>query len=157
MLRWLRVDNRDDAEREQATARLAAAEAGLRRLEQLRGQTSDALIDRLRESYQSRLNRLSEGSAIGECRPDEGQSYGWLRRQALGAEREAVISLGETGAIGDDVLQTLEYELDVESLRLAAAYPREEAGLRSRQRARNPGAATLIQESFSDSDTPASS
>ncbi len=81
VLHWLRVDNRDDAEREQAAARLAAATAGLERLEQLRGQASDALIDRLRESYQSRLNRLSEGSTIGECRPDEGQSYGWLRRQ----------------------------------------------------------------------------
>jgi CPA1 family monovalent cation:H+ antiporter len=157
MLRWLRVDNRDDAEREQATARLAAADAGLKRLEQLRGQTSDALVDRLRESYQLRLNRLSEGSAIGECRPDEGQSYGWLRRQALYAEREAVIALGDTGAIGDDVLQTLEYELDVEALRLAAAYPRKEAGLRGRQRARDPGAATLIQESSGASDTPASS
>jgi hypothetical protein len=134
LLRWLRVDNRDDAEREQATARLAAADAGLKRLGQLRGQTSDALIDRLRESYQSRLNRLSEGSAIGECRPDEGQSYGWLRRQALSAEREAVIALGDTGAIGDDVLQTLEYELDVEALRVAAAYPREEAGPKGRQR-----------------------
>ncbi len=157
MLRCLRVDNRDDAEREEATARLAAADAGLKRLEQLRGQTSDALIDRLRESYQSRLSRLSEGSAIGECRPDEGQSYGWLRRQALAGEREAVIALGDAGAIGDDVLQTLEYELDVEALRLAAAYPREEAGPRGRQRTRDPGAEPLIQESSRASDTSASS
>jgi CPA1 family monovalent cation:H+ antiporter len=123
MLRRLRLDNRDDAEREEATARLAAAGAGLKQLEQLRGQISDALIDRLGESYRSRLSRLSEGSTIGECRPAESQSYGWLRRQALAAEREAVIGLGDTGAIGDDVLQTLEYELDVEALRLAAAYP----------------------------------
>jgi CPA1 family monovalent cation:H+ antiporter len=123
MLRWLRVDHRGDAQREEATARLAAAGAALKRLGQLRGQTSDVLVDRLGESYQSRLIRLSEGSAIGECRPDEGQSYGWLRRQTLAAERNAVIGLRDTGVIGDDVLQTLEYELDVEALRLAAAYP----------------------------------
>jgi monovalent cation/hydrogen antiporter len=123
MLRWLRIDDRGDAQREEATARLAAAGAALKRVGELRGQMPDALVDRLGESYQSRLTRLSEGSAIGECRPDEGQSYGWLRRQALAAERDAVIALRDTGVIGDDVLQTLEYELDVEALRLAAAYP----------------------------------
>jgi hypothetical protein len=41
----------------------------------------------------------------------------------LTAEREEIIALRDIGAIGDDVLQTIEYELDVEALRLAAAYP----------------------------------
>jgi Co/Zn/Cd efflux system component len=50
-------------------------------------------------------------------------TYGWLRHEALTAERNAVTALGKAGAIGDDVLQTLEYELDVEALRLASAYP----------------------------------
>lgn len=112
-----------DVRSEEASARVQAAIAALARLEQLRGRIPDALINRLRESYELRSHRLSAGSPIGECAPDEATTYGWLRQEALVAERNAVTTLGESGAIGDDVLQTLEYELDVEALRLSAAYP----------------------------------
>jgi Na+/H+ antiporter len=123
VLRRLNVRDGGDAQREEASARLRAADAALEHLEQLRGRASDALLNRLIDGYRARTHRLSEGSDTGDCAPDEAYSYGWLRQEALTAEREEIIALRDIGAIGDDVLQTIEYELDVEALRLAAAYP----------------------------------
>jgi Na+/H+ antiporter len=124
VLRQLGARDRGDAEREEASARLRAADAALERLEELRGHSSDALIDQLRESYRARSKRLADGSPTGDCEPDQGESYAWLKNEALTAERDEIIALRDIGAIGDDVLQALEYELDVDALRLAAAYPR---------------------------------
>jgi Na+/H+ antiporter len=123
LLRRLGPSGRGVAESEERNARLVAANAAEARLEELRGQAPDPLIDRVRESYHARAQRLGEGSATGECAVDEATMYGWLRREALAAERDATIALGDAGAIGEDVVQALEYELDVEALRLAAAYP----------------------------------
>jgi hypothetical protein len=122
-LRRLNVRDGGDASREEASARLRAADAALERLEHLRGRAPEVLLDRVADTYRARSHRLAEGSDTGDCAPDEAHSYGWIRQQALGAERDEIIALRDIGAIGDDVLQALEYELDVESLRLAAAYP----------------------------------
>jgi monovalent cation/hydrogen antiporter len=123
VLRRLGARDRGDAAREEASARLRAADAALERLEELRGRGSDVLVDQLQDSYRARSTRLADGSTTGECEPAEGHSYAWLRQEALTAERHEIIALRDIGAIGDDVLQALEYELDVEALRLAAAYP----------------------------------
>jgi Na+/H+ antiporter len=123
VLRRLGARDGGDAAREEASARLRAADAALERLEQLRGRASDTLIGQLEDAYHARTRRLANGSATGDCEPDDGPSYGWLRHEALAAERAEIIALRDIGAIGDDVLQALEYELDVEALRLAAAYP----------------------------------
>jgi CPA1 family monovalent cation:H+ antiporter len=41
-----------------------------------------------------------------------------LRHETLSAERRALIRLRDEGAISDEVLHRLEYELDVESIRI---------------------------------------
>jgi CPA1 family monovalent cation:H+ antiporter len=127
LLRWLRVDGTDEIRHEEALARLRGADAALGRLDELRDRAPTALVDRLRDTYRLRSTRLAAGDVTGDCAPDEGAIYGWLRREALRAERDAVVRLRDTAAIGDDVLQTIEYELDVEALRLKAAYPTEPA------------------------------
>jgi monovalent cation/hydrogen antiporter len=125
VLRRLGARDRGDADREEASARLRAADAALERLEELRGggRVPDVLVDQLRDSYRARSKRIGDGSLTGECEPAEGNAYAWLKNEALTAERQEIIALRDIGAIGDDVLQSLEYELDVDALRLAAAYP----------------------------------
>lgn len=123
VLRRLDVRDGGDAHREETSARLRAADAALEHLEHLRGRAPDVLLNRLIDTYRARSHRLTEGSETGDCAPDEVPTYGWLRQEALTAERDEIIALRDIGAIGDDVLQVLEYELDVEALRLSAAYP----------------------------------
>jgi len=135
LLRRLGASGTDETRREDTLARLSGADAALARLDQLRDRAPAPLIDRLRETYRLRSGRLAAGDATGDCAPDESAVYGWLRREALMAERDAVVRLRDTAAIGDDVLQTIEYELDVEALRLAAAYPIVHDGHDRHQRA----------------------
>ena len=75
--------------------------------------------------YQFRDRRLRQRAgelADGEDEEDDldDRSHGYQRmvREVLDAQRRRVIELRDEGAISDDVLHTLERELDLEDQRL---------------------------------------
>ena len=74
-------------------------------------------VDRMRAHYTQRARRFSE---LGdrECSAEMAAAQRRLRHETLSAERRALIRLRDEGAIGDEVLHRLEYELDVEAIRI---------------------------------------
>jgi CPA1 family monovalent cation:H+ antiporter len=109
-------------EKEHTKARIRAAEAALRRLDELAGEdwVRDETADRLRGLYNFRLSRF-EARLDGE---DDGSieqqsvDYQRLRRELLEAERSAVVGLRREGRISDDVMHRVERDLDLEDQRL---------------------------------------
>jgi CPA1 family monovalent cation:H+ antiporter len=109
-------------EKEHTKARIRAAEAALRRLDELAGEdwVRDETADRLRGLYNFRLSRF-EARLDGE---DDGSieqqslDYQRLRRELLEAERSAVVALRREGRISDDVMHRVERDLDLEDQRL---------------------------------------
>jgi CPA1 family monovalent cation:H+ antiporter len=101
-------------------ARQVAVRAALDRLD---AQASDddvpeAFVEDLRMHYEEKLQRISrpiDGDALDE---DPTPAQQRLQRAVIAAERAAVIELRDQGRIADDVLRTIERELDLEEQRL---------------------------------------
>jgi Na+/H+ antiporter len=122
LVRRLALEDDGGAEREDAKARIKAAEAALARLEELEaeGWVREDTAERTRGLYRFRTNRFT---ARYQGVDDEGveersQQYQRLRRELLEAERQAVLGLRNQGIITEDVMQRVQRDIDLEDLRL---------------------------------------
>ena len=125
VIRLLGLEDDGLAEKEEAKARIKAAEAALERLEELTGEewVNDDTVERLRGAYGFRLRRFAarfDGDDDGSVER-RSQSYQRLRAELLVAERQAVLDLRREGRISDEVMRRLERDLDLEIARLDVA------------------------------------
>jgi hypothetical protein len=124
-LPWLiaRVRLGDDgaAEHEEVHAREAATQAALRRLDELVDEIPghQPLIAQLRDRYEHRSEHYSHahGDETDVNEDPEQEEHERIRREAIAAERFAVLALRDDGAIGEEVLRRVERDLDLEELR----------------------------------------
>ena len=116
---------------EEVHARLAAVEAALQRLEELKNDYPDhlPLIEQLREEYEHEAGHVMPQPGAG---PDEAEQelldHRAIRNAVLVAEREAVIALRDARVINDETLRAIERDLDLEALRVGATDPAEARG-----------------------------
>lgn len=100
-------------------ARLAAVEAALQRLEELKHDYPGhvPLIDQLREEFEHEAGHVMPRPGAG---PDEAEQelleHRAIRSALLIAQREAVIGLRDAGVIHDETLRAIERDLDLEAL-----------------------------------------
>jgi Na+/H+ antiporter len=122
LIRLLGVEDDGGAEREDAKARVRAAEAALERLEELAGEDwvrSDT-VTRLRGQYGFRADRFRaryhgfDGDGVEE----RSGAYQRLRRELLEAERRAVVALRNSGVITEEVMNRVQRDIDLEDSRL---------------------------------------
>ena len=118
----LEEDGGDD--REDAKARIRAAEAAIARLEELAVEdwVRDDTAERLRGLYRFRTDRFRARFEEGDDGAIElrSQDFQRLRRELLEAERKAVLELRRDGVISNDVWIRVSRDLDLEDQRLDA-------------------------------------
>jgi CPA1 family monovalent cation:H+ antiporter len=128
---WLDIHDDGASEKEEAKARLFAAEAALDRIEELADEdwVYDDTAERMRGLYGYRLRRFAarHSGPAGENEDGEEEdlearsaAFQRFRRELLGAERDAVLRLRSEGKIGDEVMRRIERDLDLEDSRLEA-------------------------------------
>jgi CPA1 family monovalent cation:H+ antiporter len=126
LLRRLGVVAPTGVDDEEVLARAAATEAALREVAELRvawpGHAE--LIDQIEASYRHRAEHLPVPERAGlegvEDLDQELIEHQAIRRSIIAAQRNAAIELRDRGTINDEVLRTLERELDLEELRMEA-------------------------------------
>jgi CPA1 family monovalent cation:H+ antiporter len=121
VIRLLRLEEDRGLEREEMLAREHAATVALERLDELASESwlMGDQVERLRLHYSRQLRRFAKGGDVdADCSLEAGEAFRRLRHETISAERVALINLRNDGTISDEVLHRLEYELDVESLRL---------------------------------------
>jgi CPA1 family monovalent cation:H+ antiporter len=123
VIHLLGLEADEDAEEEEARARIRAAEAALERLQELESEAwvLDDTAERMRGLYQFRIDRFSARSdpeADGKIEK-RSMKYQRLRRELLDAERHAVVEMRNTGEISDEVMRRVERDLDLEESRLS--------------------------------------
>ncbi|HLI96780.1 MAG TPA: Na+/H+ antiporter [Candidatus Baltobacteraceae bacterium] len=124
LMRWLHVEREGDENRHELEIRLRALEAGVRRLEHLRGETTDhhALedIEALRNEYDRRVEHLRENLDGATPAPRVTEViHSSAEVEALRAERFAVMALRDSGEIPDDIFRRIQYDLDLAESRLS--------------------------------------
>ncbi len=116
-------DGRGVTDREEAYAQLVAADAALGRLDQLAAEWPGhmELIDRLKAQYDDRTRHAQVRKHPEEADEEAEQElieHREIRTSVLEAEREALLTLRERGAISDEVYRVVERDLDLEELRM---------------------------------------
>jgi Na+/H+ antiporter len=108
--------------KEEAKARIRAAEAALERLEELTDEdwVRPDTAERMRGQYQFRRSRFAARFDDGDDGQieEQSQAYQRLRRELLEAERSAVVGLRNEGRISDEVMRRVARDLDLEDSRL---------------------------------------
>jgi CPA1 family monovalent cation:H+ antiporter len=122
VIRALRLEDDGIEAREDAKARIHAAEAALARLEELLEEdwVRDDTAERLRGAYRFRTTRFRarlDGDDDGSIE-NRSQDYQRLRRELLDAERDALVQLRRSGVISNDVWIRVARDLDLEDQRL---------------------------------------
>jgi CPA1 family monovalent cation:H+ antiporter len=119
MVHWIGVTTDGEVERETALARREASIAALTRLDQLEGEAwvPAGVARKLRFQHEHTLGHLPASLDPHDRDTDHIAAHERLRRDVVGAQRTAVISLRDRGDIGDDALRRVERELDLEDLR----------------------------------------
>lgn len=149
LARRLRLADDDEEAAEDAHARLVAAEAGLRELEEpaIASSPFPEVVRYLRLHHTKRARRWAareaqphkgedanvehnhvtvvpsdDAAAIDERR---GAEYRRVREAMLRAEQDAVVDLRDRGVIGDDVMRGVQRDLDLETMLLETGEPLE--------------------------------
>jgi Na+/H+ antiporter len=122
VIRLLRLEDDGLDAKEEAKARIHAAEAALARLEVLVGEgwVREDTAERTRGLYGFRRDRFRarfDDEDDGEIE-ERSLSYQRLRRELLVAERDAVSALRRQGRINDEIFRRVWRDLDLEDQRL---------------------------------------
>ena len=124
VIRALGLEEDESEAREDAKARIRAAEAAIARLEELEGEdwVRDDTAERVRGLYRFRTDRFRARFDDGDDGAIElrSQDFQRLRRELLEAERRAVLELRRSGVISNDVWLRVSRDLDLEDQRLDA-------------------------------------
>jgi CPA1 family monovalent cation:H+ antiporter len=123
VIRLLRLeDDGEEAARDEAQARIHAAEAAIARLEELVDEdwVREDTAERVRGGYTFRQNRFAAWLDGGDDGSIEARSRDFqrLRRELLNAERTAVNDLRRSGQISEEVARRVARDLDLEDARL---------------------------------------
>jgi len=122
VIRTLGIEDDGKDDREDAKARIHAAEAALARLEELVEEdwVREDTAERVRGGYRFRTNRFRARLDDGDDGAIESRSqdYQRLRRELLEAERDALVALRREGVISNDVWLRVGRDLDLEDQRL---------------------------------------
>jgi CPA1 family monovalent cation:H+ antiporter len=122
LIRAIGIEDDGGAEREDAKARIKAAEAALARLDELALEdwVREDTVERMRGAYRFRSTRFRaryEG-ADEDGAEERSIQYQRLRRELLDAERQAVLALRNDGTITEEVMQRVQRDIDLEDSRL---------------------------------------
>jgi CPA1 family monovalent cation:H+ antiporter len=122
LVRLIGIEDDGGADREDAKARIKAAEAALARIEEIaaEGWANEDSLDRARGQYRFRTNRFTSRLTgdNGDGSEERSVLYQRLRRELLDAERMAVHALRNEGRITEEVAQRVQRDIDLEDSRL---------------------------------------
>lgn len=109
LMAWVGLEDDGAVDREVRLARVETARAALKALT---GPDDSASLETLRREYEARI-RLGEEQAEGSRTAHPGATLAEALRQAVAAQRRALLELRARAVIGDDAFHVAEEEIDL--------------------------------------------
>jgi monovalent cation/hydrogen antiporter len=131
LIRALGLAGDESARLEEEEARRVVLREVIGQLEKGRSKEEDGSAaahnyDDLLDQYRHRLAAFDEDGTEGEhSHRHSGGQLAALTRNAVRAERRAIVRLRDEGRISDEVLRTVEYELDLAESKVDSLYGKE--------------------------------
>ncbi|HKU68414.1 MAG TPA: Na+/H+ antiporter [Candidatus Baltobacteraceae bacterium] len=123
LLRALHVEEESDEGRHEIEIRTAALQAGLSRIGELQTRSDDPHeredLAQLRHEYESRIAHLRSVDADGHHPVLADVTHDYAEKEALRAERLAIMRLRDAGEIPDEIFRRIQYDLDLAESRLS--------------------------------------
>lgn len=124
LIEWLGVTETSRSRRRETALRIRALEAGIARLEEgaarRKAPLEREIADRILEEYRQRIDVLRGKASQDEAvEAKESRIDRRLQKDALAAERRAIVAMRSAGEIPDEIYRSIEYDLDLATLRLS--------------------------------------
>ncbi|MFZ6008852.1 MAG: Na+/H+ antiporter [Bacteroidota bacterium] len=119
LIKWLRLraDGQDHENEQKARMRIAASV--IEHIEENYSLAlSDEVLAQIKTKYEIRMQRMRKDQAERKLKDEEINQFHKIQQELLEKERKLVIDLRRDGAISDESLRKIEYELDLEETRL---------------------------------------
>ncbi|HEY6234477.1 MAG TPA: cation:proton antiporter, partial [Candidatus Elarobacter sp.] len=123
LVKRLGLGREGEGDAREVEVRVAALEAGLRRIDEMRaavdGDEERDVVERLRDEYAHRIVHLRTHHVPGDDDETPASRFDHdAQHEALRAEREAIMQLRDRGKIPDDIFRRVQYDLDLAETRL---------------------------------------
>ncbi len=125
LIEWLGVSETSKTRRPETQLRIRALQAGIARLEQVqsehKGGVELEVAARILQEYEDRIELLR--GRVAKDAPEaaiESRIERRLQKEALAAERQAILDLRRDGKVPDEIYRSLEHDLDLANLRLSS-------------------------------------
>jgi CPA1 family monovalent cation:H+ antiporter len=124
LIEMLGVTETSRSRQRETRLRIRALEAGIARLQEgeakRQSEVERDIAGRILEEYRQRINVLRGKTANEEAiEAKESRIDRALQSEALAAERRAIAAMRSAGEIPDDIYHSIEYDLDLATLRLS--------------------------------------
>jgi monovalent cation/hydrogen antiporter len=124
LIERLGITETSKARQLESALRVRALEAGVTRLREVAARSSDGadadIADRILEEYDQRIEVLQGRGHEEDGSPERpAETNRRLEKEALDAERRAIMTMRHAGEIPDDIYRSIEYDLDLAALRLS--------------------------------------
>jgi CPA1 family monovalent cation:H+ antiporter len=126
LIKWLGVQESSGARKRETEVRVRALEEGVARLKALEPTYESSheweIAGRLLGEYQHRIGHL-RGALGDDDKPDDAEEISTdrrLQKEALDAERRAIMRMRSAGELPDDIFRSIEYDLDLAAVQLSS-------------------------------------
>lgn len=118
LIRWLGIKPDGTEEQQEHQARLKVASSIIEHIEENYSlSVSDSVLSQIKAKYEMRIEKMRE-ETNRKMSNEQIEEFQRIQNDLLRAERQFILDLRRSHAIGDEVHRKLEYELDLEEERL---------------------------------------
>jgi CPA1 family monovalent cation:H+ antiporter len=119
LINWLGIQSDGKDHQDEQRARLVLASSVIEHIEENYALTlSDEVLNQIKAKYEIRIQRLRKDETEQRLNEEQIREFHRLQQELLHKERADLIRMRREGAISDEVLRRIEYELDLEETRL---------------------------------------
>jgi monovalent cation/hydrogen antiporter len=119
LIKWLGIKPDGKAHEQELKARLVIATAVIEHIEENYSLSlTDEGLNLIKTKYEIRIQRIRKGETVQKTHEALIDKIQIIQQELLNKERQLIAKLRDDGAISEDALRKIEYELDLEETRL---------------------------------------